>query len=285
MIYSVQPLRREPACPYSDSNLQFFHASARSSVRFSGSGCLVLALRTPVRLSFGQQRVLIPRFGAYFIAIEAANLVQAESEGPWLLLRAEQLSWRALLSQVRATGPSTLQPIAGLWSEVRALSAWALRLTRALRGKTPAALTASDISAFAAAMAHAMAGFDQQIESCPGRIWSQKTQVFRRLMRVRQYIDFNCTESLGIECLAGLANYSRAHFMTVFRTVFGETPHAQVLERRLHHARHMLSEVGLSVSETTVAVGFEDRSSFSKLFRRRFGVTAKATRRHALVAR
>ena len=67
--------------------------------------------------------------------------------------------------------------------------------------------------------------------------------------------------------------------MSVYRAVFGETPHRQLQERRLRHAQHMLKVIGLSVREATLAAGFEDRSSFSRLCCRYFGVTAQASRR------
>ena len=45
---------------------------------------------------------------------------------------------------------------------------------------------------------------------------------------------------------------------------------------RLAHARHLLVESHLSVSETAFVVGFQDANYFTRLFRRRCGKTPTA---------
>jgi AraC-like DNA-binding protein len=282
----------------STSGLQMACASARTPIAFSAIGCLILALRQPVLLKIGEQELVIPKFGAYFVppaerqrttsassqilGAEPPIVVQAHSDGPWLMISASEVTWRVLSGELRRMGATHVQPVAGLWQDSTALAKWALRTIRRARATPRSTLEPIMLFELAQAFQTALTDFVPWIERCPGRWQTQKFQVFRRLMRVRQYIDLRCTDSLPIERLAGIANYSRAHFMTVFRHVFGETPHARLLDRRLMYAQRKLGQDGLSVQETTLAAGFEDRSSFSKLFRRRFGVTALATRQAAV---
>ncbi len=278
--------------------VQMAHAPARTQIAFSAMGSLILALRQPVLLKLGEQELIIPKFGAYFVPptersrcapstlqtpnAEAPLVVQAHSFGPWLTISASEVTWRVLSGELRRMGALNPHPVAGLWQNSAALAIWALRTIRRARRAPQSTLEPLMLLQLAQAFQAALADFTPWIERCPGRWRNQKFQVFRRLMRVRQYIDLRCTDSLPIEMLASMANYSRAHFMTVFREVFGETPHTRLLDHRLMYAQRMLGLDGLSVQETTLAAGFEDRSSFSKLFRRRFGVTALATRQAAV---
>jgi AraC-like DNA-binding protein len=50
------------------------------------------------------------------------------------------------------------------------------------------------------------------------------------------------------------------------------------MEKRLNHARHLLTNLGKTVSEAAFESGFENNSHFSRAFRQRFGVTPISTR-------
>jgi AraC-like DNA-binding protein len=222
----------------------------------------------------------------------------ASADGLFIVMRATEVTWRALVEVMQRystqsladqatrqmslamsdTAKMSLQPIAGLWSQTRLLGRVALRLVHQSRLGKLSLLDAQHLFQLSHAFEAALSNFADKVERCPGRGIGQKLQVFRRLMRVRQLMLLHCNQRLSIDQLAAHANYSRAHFLHIYRTVFAETPHAHLMEQRLHLAQHLLSERGLSVNETTLAAGFEDRSSFSKLFRRRFGHTALSAR-------
>ena len=316
MEFSIQALRAGLEPLQDLSGLRFSYTLGRTPIVFAGAGTLILALRHPVRIKLGEQERVIPKFGAYFLPPEERNrhaplsaeqqsfehhivesqtpvFIQAQSDGPWLMISASEVTWRVLSGELKRMGAAFAQPLAGLWPSAGTLARWTLKKIRRTRHMLNQGVsnnaeimcsTLEPIALFemAQAMQATLATFGPWVERCPGRWTNQKLQVFRRLMRVRQFIDLRCTDSLPIEKLASMANYSRSHFLTVFREVFGETPHNQLLEQRLNFAKRMLGQHGYSVQETTLAAGFEDRSSFSKLFRRRFGVTALATRQAAV---
>lgn len=118
-----------------------------------------------------------------------------------------------------------------------------------------------------------------EIARCPGRTYIQRRQVFLRLQRVRNYLASNSHLELDNSALARMANYSPWQFIRAFRTVFGETPHAYLVNLRLQRAHEMLHDTTLAISEVAVASGFENRCAFSRLFHKRFGVTAGTVRR------
>jgi AraC family transcriptional regulator len=282
------------------NGLQIEYVSAKQLVRCLAGGSLILTLRHSVHLRSGDVALVIPKGGAYFIPAaqrtrinvgqsetQAAHalsqqFLQVQSPGIFLIMRASEVTWRALTEVFQHHCQSTVQPIAGLWPNANALARYVLQLMhRRLKGQI-SLLDTQDLWRLGHAFERALRDFEARAERCPGRGMPQKLQVFRRLMRVRQLMLWQCSQRLSIEQMAAYANYSRAHFLHIYRTVFAETPHAHLMEQRLHLAQHLLSERGLSVNETTLAAGFEDRSSFSKLFRRRFGRTAVSTRQKTM---
>jgi AraC family transcriptional regulator len=121
-------------------------------------------------------------------------------------------------------------------------------------------------------------GFASSISRCPGRTFSQRRLVFARLQRVRNYIAANCHLDLDDRELAKMANYSQWHFIRLFRDAYQETPHAFLLIQRLMRARRLLDTSPLAITEIAHASGFENRSVFSRLFHKHFGVTALSIR-------
>lgn len=99
------------------------------------------------------------------------------------------------------------------------------------------------------------------------------------LRRVREYIDAHLEGDLSLKTLAQIAGLSISHFARAFKKTEGMTPHAYVLERRLAHARKLLLETKLSLSEIAFAVGFADQSHFARRFRRQIGVAPNEFRR------
>ena len=88
----------------------------------------------------------------------------------------------------------------------------------------------------------------------------------RRLLRARDAMDRAYAEPLDIPTLARIAYVSEAHFIRVFRSTFGETPHRYLQRRRIERAMFMLRETDLSVTEICFDVGFTSLGTFSRTF-------------------
>ncbi len=102
-----------------------------------------------------------------------------------------------------------------------------------------------------------------------------------RLCRARDRLCESAERSLTVREIAGEARLSPFHFIRLFATVFGETPHQQRIHHRLERARQLLARGEQSVTEVCVEVGFSSLGSFSDLFRRRIGVAPSQYRREA----
>ena len=95
--------------------------------------------------------------------------------------------------------------------------------------------------------------------------------VYVHLRRAKDLIDREFAQPLDVPVLARQAHASRAHFARSFKDAFGETPHRYLLRRRIERAKELLRSTRLSVTEVSLAVGFQSLGSFSSAFRQLMG--------------
>jgi AraC-like DNA-binding protein len=100
----------------------------------------------------------------------------------------------------------------------------------------------------------------------------------RHLLRAKNLADARYFDPLDVDDLAYAAGLSRAHFSREFRRVFGESPHAYLLTRRLERAAAMLRATDRSVADICVSVGLQSVGSFTTSFTRTFGISPTAYR-------
>lgn len=192
----------------------------------------------------------------------------------WACLIGTSSAWRAALMDTMdfPTGNPMLLP--ARYAADREFRRRIIALVR-LASSSNSYLSANVAIDFAVRLQEGFASF---ISRCPGRTFSQRRLVFVRLQRVRNYIAANCHLDLDDRELAKMANYSQWHFIRLFRDAYRETPHAFLLNQRLMRARRLLDTSPLAITEIARASGFENRSVFSRLFHKHFGVTALSIR-------
>ncbi len=101
---------------------------------------------------------------------------------------------------------------------------------------------------------------------------STRLEVYRRLLRGRDYLLSSLHEPIQLKDMAEVACLSPFHFHRGFKRAFGETPHRYLTRHRLERAVRLLRRAELSVTEICLATGFESLTSFTDLFRRYYGV-------------
>jgi AraC-like DNA-binding protein len=100
----------------------------------------------------------------------------------------------------------------------------------------------------------------------------------RHLLRAKDLADARYEEPLSVEQLAAAAGLSRAHFSREFRRVFGETPHAYLLTRRLERAAALLRQTDRTIADICLSVGLQSLGSFTTSFTRTYGMPPAAYR-------
>ncbi len=84
---------------------------------------------------------------------------------------------------------------------------------------------------------------------------------------------------VSIAELAALSGRSLSTFKREFKELFQETPKRWINKRRLDEARFLFGTSDMTVSEICFAVGFENISYFSQLFRKQFGCSPSEIKR------
>lgn len=105
---------------------------------------------------------------------------------------------------------------------------------------------------------------------------STRKEILRGLERARNLMHDDLSEALGIEQMAREAGMSVFHFFRAFRSVHATTPHQYRNKLRLEKAAGMLRANDAGVAEAALRCGFADASSFSKAFKKHFGVPPSA---------
>lgn len=111
-------------------------------------------------------------------------------------------------------------------------------------------------------------------------VQDSRSEYAARMHRVLEFIDRHLEESLELDALASVANFSAYHFHRLFTAWMGETLGEFVRRRRLEvAAQRLAAQPRLAVTEVALGVGFGSTEAFSRAFKTRFGATPTAWRR------
>ncbi|TFV40047.1 AraC family transcriptional regulator [Bradyrhizobium frederickii] len=95
----------------------------------------------------------------------------------------------------------------------------------------------------------------------------------RRAVEAALWIDDNSHEGVDLEQAAKQAGLSPFHFLRLFSSVLGVTPHQYLVRSRLRHAARLLADDDIAVTDVAYDVGFGDLSNFVRTFHRAAGVS------------
>ncbi|HTJ48202.1 MAG TPA: AraC family transcriptional regulator [Cyclobacteriaceae bacterium] len=101
---------------------------------------------------------------------------------------------------------------------------------------------------------------------------STREEILQRLFYSTDYIYSNYHKALSLEELAQASCLSKFHFLRLFKIAFRKTPHQFVTEVRLKKAQELLKHTKLTIHEVSRSIGFDNASSFSRLFYNSTGV-------------
>ncbi|PWT70717.1 MAG: hypothetical protein C5B59_20150 [Bacteroidetes bacterium] len=94
-----------------------------------------------------------------------------------------------------------------------------------------------------------------------------------RAVSLKQVMEDNFCFNLKLEEFAKLTSRSLSAFKRDFERIYHTSPGKWLMEKRLNHTLHLLTNMGKTVSETAFESGFKNTSHFSRAFRQRFGMS------------
>lgn len=134
---------------------------------------------------------------------------------------------------------------------------------------------------FVSAAAAETAGFRPCLrcrpELAPGR--SSLDMPSRLAWAAAQRIEAGEADAAGLSALAGRLGITDRHLRRLFADTFGVSPVAYAQTHRLLHAKRLLADTALPVTQVALAAGFRSLRRFNELFRGRYGLSPTALRR------
>ncbi len=117
---------------------------------------------------------------------------------------------------------------------------------------------------------------DQRIRGAEQRLPSLKIstreEVTKRLMQSTDYIYSFFDRDLTLDELAQASCMSKFHFLRLFKTAFGKTPHQFVNDVKIEQAKARLKQNKAEIIDISRQLGFKDASTFSRAFKKTVGV-------------
>jgi AraC family transcriptional regulator len=97
--------------------------------------------------------------------------------------------------------------------------------------------------------------------------------------RVQTYVAVNLGGRIRTTDLAEVAQLSTSHFTRAFKETFGETPIGYVARRRMLYAQELMLKSRECLSQIALKCGHCDQSHFTRVFRRKVGMSPREWRR------
>lgn len=101
----------------------------------------------------------------------------------------------------------------------------------------------------------------------------------RQERRAREIMQARFATRLTITDIARECGLTASHFARAFRRSTGQRPHQYLIGIRIAHAKALLRDEALSLSDIALACGFSDQSYFTRIFTRGVGASPGQWRR------
>jgi AraC-like DNA-binding protein len=120
--------------------------------------------------------------------------------------------------------------------------------------------------------------FVEVMSGQPREAVQAKARDRRRAVEAALWIDAHSHQEIDLEGAAAQSDVSPFHFLRLFSSVLGVTPHQYLVRSRLRHAARLLAEDENSITDIAYDVGFGDLSNFVRTFHRAAGVSPRRFR-------
>jgi len=99
-----------------------------------------------------------------------------------------------------------------------------------------------------------------------------KIYLYRRIVQAKLFIDNNYSDKIDLNNISDEAYFSKFHFIRLFKSIYGKTPHQYLTTVRIEKAMQLFRS-DKPVAEVCFSVGFDSLTSFSALFKRIVGIS------------
>lgn len=116
--------------------------------------------------------------------------------------------------------------------------------------------------------------FVDKFRECAANISTKKDEHENRLVRrAQEYIQENFHKDLSLDELSKELDISPYYFSKLFKEETGSNFVEYVTNLRMSRAKELLKDLGRSMKEICVEIGYSDPNYFSRIFKKNFGIT------------
>lgn len=117
---------------------------------------------------------------------------------------------------------------------------------------------------------------DYKTYSLAGSSYDYTTSIYVKY--TTDYLSAHYQEEVKIGKLADALGISRNYLSICFKNEIGVSPHDYLTNLRIDHASHLLKNTSLSVAAIASEVGYEDTFAFSRIFKKKVGISPRQYR-------
>lgn len=117
------------------------------------------------------------------------------------------------------------------------------------------------------------ADISRQINRVNARSAATREELFRRVWQAKDFMHDSWRSELNLNTIAQKACLSPYHFHRSFQEAFGQSPMKWFRLLKLKNAKSLLGSGQMNVTQVALYCGFGDVFSFSKAFKREFGIS------------
>ncbi len=99
-----------------------------------------------------------------------------------------------------------------------------------------------------------------------------KKILWKKAQSGKQYIEQHFLEDIDIPLIAKEVNMSQYNFFRLFKEVYHVSPYQYLKQIRMDFSKTLILQHKMSISEIAIKVGFADVFSFSKAYKKHFGL-------------
>jgi AraC-like DNA-binding protein len=117
-----------------------------------------------------------------------------------------------------------------------------------------------------------------ELQRATQRLIPQLDGISEIAARARRYLDEHLAKPYRASDLAGQFGVSEVQLRRCFRATYGKTPRRYLTDVRMQHATVLLRTTALGVKQIALRVGYPSGLRFTRVFKRRCGLTPSAFR-------
>lgn len=102
---------------------------------------------------------------------------------------------------------------------------------------------------------------------------STREELYKRTLLAKTYLDDHVEEKIAIHTLSQIAGLSEVQLHRCFKQLFRQTPHQYQITQKMNHSIRLIQSGKYNLSEVSLICGFTDSPTFSKAFKKHFGVS------------